>query len=642
MRIASCLLALVLCVKGLRADEPPTIDVDAMGMVRHVVSWPAEIPCRAGVWIVRDSWKSIRQPWDLKDFRYSPYGPEREIDSHYEIDQAKVALHQQIDARSVEYQLKSSADLDVTGAFWFCELDAADFAGGEVRIGQTTLSLPADKQSAAWIGGAKSDSFEVRSKDGTKTIRVRFDTPHEVRAQDARHFNAARFQIYVPIAEKALSADRVYPLTTSFEVQGPSEQSPVTIQVDASAIQSEFDGFGGNFVYAIEDPATRVTLDSLKLTWARIGIEAAKWEPTNDNSDAFDTNRAVLEANDAPGSPLRARFELDAKLGKMADGRLIASLWTPPMWLYGGGAKGGPVPRENWNELAECLTSYLLHLKTRYGVEPALFSFNESDIGIDVLLDGTEFRDLAKLLGTRFEAAGLRTKLLLGDSANLEIGLKQIQPMLDDAQAMKHIGALAYHPWMGQQEHWPAWAEAAQQRGLMLMATEMGDDPSAWHDGSFNSPLSTLHLARKYLQQLRDARTQVLLEWEWTGDYSMVRPDAKGKPALTNRGRFLQQLTQTTPAESNVVKAACDAQDVVAAVVIADDGKSAAVHLLNGGRTRAVRITGLPASLTLATLFVIDPLSGEKTPKHLEASHGVCEFEVPAGSIATLAFPPIH
>lgn len=623
------------------ADDRPRLDVNAQGMVRHLVDWPVEMECRAGIWIVRDNWKSIRQHWDLKGLKYSPYGTTRTIDGRFEFAEGAVQLHQEVGPDRLSYELTPTASMDVTGVYWFMELPVSAFAGGQVSVGGKLLALPEQKGNK-WIGSANANSFEVRSKSGTRRLSVRFPEALEVRVQDAREFGEARYQIFVPVTEQALVANAKHQFSVTVEPAFSKDSADATVMLDAKSIRGEFDGFGGNFVYAIDDPATQIALDSFKLTWARVGMELAKWEPENDNGDPNSTHFEKLTAADQPGSALRKRFEMDRKLFALSGGRMIASVWAPPKWFLPEGKTQGPIPREKWDELAECITSYLIHLKNRYGVEPALFSFNESDIGIDVLLNAEETRDIINLLGARFETAGLRTKILLGDSADLKKGLVQIEPTLNDREAMKHVAALAYHTWNDQSAHWKAWADIAQKHGLMLMTTEMGDDPASWQDGSYNSPINTLHLAEKYLRQLRDARTQVLLEWEWTGDYSVTATGADGKRELSNRGRFLRQLTQTTPTQANVIEAKCDADSITATAVMADDGKSAAIHLLNRGGDRTIRIAGVPAPLSLGTLFVIDPLTGEKTPQHVEVKGGACEFRVPSGAIMTLAFPQVQ
>ncbi len=638
------LCVLLFCVPAWAA-ESPSVDVGANGIARALLGWPRELPCRAGIWMVRDNWKSIQQQWDLKNLLYSAYAPSRSIGGTFQYPQGDVQLEETVGLDEIRYALHAKGGIDTTGVYWFIEIAVNTFQGGTASIGEKQLNLPAEKPAQASIGTANGSSIQIASKDGKSTIEIRFPKGREIRVQDARVFGEDRYQIYTPLIEGALVAGSDLSLNVSIHVKLPDDVTPATITLDPKTVVSEFDGFGGNFVYAIDDPTTQLTLDSLKLTWARIGIEAAKWEPANDNDDAMATDVKSLEARDVEGSALRRRFELDRKLQRVSGGRLIASLWYVPEWLYDKPLRErnqpGTIARERWDELAECITSYLLHLKTKYGVEPALFSFNESDIGIYLLLTGEEQRDLIKLLGSRFAGDGIRTKILLGDSADLKKGLEQIRPTLDDADAMKFVGALAYHPWSGQNEQWAAWADAAQRYGLMLLATEMGADAEAWHDSSFNAPIATLRLARKYIQQLRDARTQVMLEWEWTGDYAMSKRDEKGALALTNRGRFLAQLTQTTPTQSSVMAARCDASTMDVAAVVADDGKSAAVHLINLGGARHVEVRGIPPALSLATLFVIDPLTEGPTPTHIEAKDGACAFDLPAGAIATLAFPPI-
>ena len=54
---------------------------------------------------------------------------------------------------------------------------------------------------------------------------------------------------------------------------------------------------------------------------------------------------------------------------------------------------------DRWDELLECLGSYLAYAKREYGVEPDLFSFNEANIGVDVLLTAEEHREAIKHIG---------------------------------------------------------------------------------------------------------------------------------------------------------------------------------------------------------------------------------------------------
>jgi hypothetical protein len=66
--------------------------------------------------------------------------------------------------------------------------------------------------------------------------------------------------------------------------------------------------------------------------------------------------------------------------------------------------------------LVNSIVRYLQYARQQYGAEPDLFSFNEANIGIDVLLTAEEHRDMIKRLGAAFEQNGLKTRLLLGDA----------------------------------------------------------------------------------------------------------------------------------------------------------------------------------------------------------------------------------
>lgn len=638
------LCALFTSVVAAAADAP-VIDVDANGMIRSLVDWPRDVPCRGGIWIVCDNWRSIQQQWDLRDVKHAPFESSRTIDGHFVIGDASIRMNERITSSTIGYRITASRKIDVTAVNWCIEIPVERFAGGSVRIDGKALALPTSKPDKAFIGIATAASLEAVSADGSTRMVVTFNEPRELHVQDARVFGDERYQLFTPIAEGSIAAETPITLEVKIEFHSKADMKPAIVDIDSSTMRNTFEGFGGNFVYAIDDPTTELALDRFRLAWARIGMEAAKWEPENDNGDPQLTNRSALEARDIEGSALRRRFELDRRLYERSEGRMIVSLWYPPEWLFETPLPqrdvAGRIPAERWDELVECITSYLEHLKTRYGVEPMLFSFNESDLGIYVLLNGDEMRDLVKRIGTRFEAAGLKTKILLGDSADLDKGLAQIRPTLDDAEARRFIGALAYHPWNGQNEWWDAWATAAQAHALPLMATEMGADPTAWRDGSYNSPLATLRLARRYVEQLRDAKTQALLEWEWTGDYAVAKKNEKGELDLTQRGRFLQQLTQTTPA-GNVLATRSDSPSLFASAVLAEDGRSAAIHFVNQDSSRVVDVRGIPEPLRFATLFVIDPLGTEHVPVHIETKQGACRIELPAGTIATLAFPPME
>ncbi|MGC4106203.1 MAG: hypothetical protein QM753_07585 [Thermomicrobiales bacterium] len=104
---------------------------------------------------------------------------------------------------------------------------------------------------------------------------------------------------------------------------------------------------------------------------------------------------------------------------------------------------------DKWEELAECIGSYLVYAKQKYGVEPDMFSFNEPDWGVMLELTPEEQRDVIKLLGKQFVKLGLKTKLLLADVTNPRGTAKYAEPTVADPEAMQYVAAIAFHSWGG-------------------------------------------------------------------------------------------------------------------------------------------------------------------------------------------------
>jgi len=94
------------------------------------------------------------------------------------------------------------------------------------------------------------------------------------------------------------------------------------------------------------------------------------------------------------------------------------------------------------------IAGYLLFLKEKYGVEAALFSFNESDLGIDVRQTPREHAEMIKTFGAYFASKGLATKLALGDTSDAN-PIDFIQPAMHDPEAVKYVGAVDFHSWRG-------------------------------------------------------------------------------------------------------------------------------------------------------------------------------------------------
>jgi hypothetical protein len=56
--------------------------------------------------------------------------------------------------------------------------------------------------------------------------------------------------------------------------------------------------------------------------------------------------------------------------------------------------------------LVNSIVSYLRYARQQYGAEPEMFSFNEANIGVDVLLTPEEHRDIDQAAGRGVRKSG--------------------------------------------------------------------------------------------------------------------------------------------------------------------------------------------------------------------------------------------
>ncbi len=95
--------------------------------------------------------------------------------------------------------------------------------------------------------------------------------------------------------------------------------------------------------------------------------------------------------------------------------------------------------------------------------KPKAFSFNESDLGINIRHTGKEHADFIKGLGAHLAARGLSTKLLLGDNSDATT-FDFIVPAMNDPETHKYIAAISFHSWRGcTDDILQKWAGAAKQ-----------------------------------------------------------------------------------------------------------------------------------------------------------------------------------
>ena len=175
----------------------------------------------------------------------------------------------------------------------------------------------------------------------------------------------------------------------------------------------------------MQNPATDpqvidYSLKNLRLAWSRVEMPLRFWQPIK-NSNPIDSarsgklNKRVADA-----------MEMAKRLSDMGI-PVILSAWSTPAWAIEGaprngqdasGIWGNPLNKATLNETYKMISDYIVYIKEKYGVDVAMFSFNESDLGINIRQTGQEHADLIKGLGAHFAERGLKTKMLLGDNSD--------------------------------------------------------------------------------------------------------------------------------------------------------------------------------------------------------------------------------
>jgi hypothetical protein len=556
------------------------------------------------------------------------------------------------DLTRVDARLSGVTDVPLQAAHFHVGIPIRDFSGGTVAITGGDESLmarcPASPPvaEAHLLVGEGSGAVFVNAT-GHRTLRVGFDRPVRIAVQDERMWGADVYGLYVSLSG-ALSKGEAVTLGATFQVEGHVDRAPARLAVSTSGRRHAFEGFGGNYCFNLDSPVTDYTLRDLCSHWARIEMKLGAWAPDPIAADDASAWQGCA-TNDVEGSDLHRGMLIAQELTQRSV-PLMISLWRLPEWLYA--PAGGPVaaPRRvaeyRWDSLLGAIGSYLLHLKTRYSVEPVLFSFNESDAGVDVQFTAAEQTEMIRRVGSHFHRLGLRTQLAAGDTGSPRgQAVEFAAAPLRDRAARRYVGAISFHAWGGASpDEYAAWARLAREYRLPLLAAEIGYD-SDWRSAPawFNTPL----YAMRELRLLQDlvARGHVTggMYWELTGDYAPVQTamvGTNGTPILepTQRYANLRQFCNLTPSPAQTLTATSSCGQVV---VTAFEGKVAGrrgyvVHIANLGPGREATLTGLPRSVTAARAVRSTERERCRELPDVPVRDGTVSLELPSRSLLTL------
>jgi hypothetical protein len=530
-------------------------------------------------------------------------------------------------AAGLRYSTTVSAEspLELNGIDFRLDLPRPAFVGGTATAegGPPPVALARARAAGPVLFRGQTPALRFQDSTGNLAFDIRFDQPTAATIVD-RWDNAGRsFQVRAAILSGSLAAGQSVTFAAALRLDNhPPAPAPVHLTIDPAKPRFHFDGFGGNYCWNNQSPIAAYTLSHLRIAWARAEMKAQQWD----------------RQRDRPGPEIRSDFETMRQLQQMG-AHLVISVWSLPERFYTDpyekprSAHFRVINPEKWDELLDLLGSYLLYARREYGIELDLFSFNESNIGINVGLTPESHAQAIKRIGAYFQKLGLKTKMLLGDAGSLRDTYQFVLEAASDPDALPFIGAVGFHSWGGgTPEQYAAWGDVAEWLGLPLLVTEMGVDASAYYTRSYDSYEYGLREARMAQELLSYARPQGAQFWQFTDDYSLARVAGDGTVVPTARFWLMKHFTDLTPPSSDALTTASDQPAVL--VTAFRNHRDYTVNILNLGAAREAVIGGLSDASWRVVETTEEAQFQEAPIAHTEA--GVVHLRLPSRSLVSL------
>jgi hypothetical protein len=198
-------------------------------------------------------------------------------------------------------------------------------------------------------------------------------------------------------------------------------------------------------------------------------------------------------------------------------------------------------------------------------------------------------------------------------------------------EAVKYIGAVAFHSWRGCTDPILAgWRDAARALNLPLLVAEGSTDAAAWrYPQIFSEPSFVLEEISLYTRILALSQPKSILQWQLTSDYSILTGGGLfgDNDALRPTQRFwnLKQLA-STPAGAFALPVVCNRPGITCAAFGKIANSAYAVHIVNTGAARPALITGLPAGVKELRAWITDTRRGMQEGTGIPVSDGKAEI----------------
>ncbi|MBE6284745.1 MAG: hypothetical protein E7098_10450 [Mediterranea massiliensis] len=523
-----------------------------------------------------------------------------------------------VEKSRVHISIMAEADTTMNQSAYFClTLTPDNYQHAKIKAGSRKVVIT-----------SATRRLELKSSKAMRTV---------VKSEDG---NQVVYMELLPTLKKGTSKQ----VDIDLYATGTIDCEDVEVALDIHNPGSLFLGFGGNF--RLQNPRNDpkvidYCLNNLRVAYGRVEFPWRAWHP----------EEGVNPIENALKNGLPQHVEqsiLMAKRLKQMGMPVILSGWFPPVWAIDGKPEdykrnGGVIayrldPRKK-EQIYKSIADYLIYIKRYYGIEIAMFSFNESDLGIDVLHTPQQHADFIKEFGGYMAKLNLPTKMLLGDNSDATT-FDFILPALNDPTTHKYIGAVSFHSWRGCDDATLIkWGNAAKQLNVPLIVGEGSTDAAAHrYPEIFNESTFALYEINLYTRICALCQPLSILQWQLTSDYSLLWGEgifrSEGPLRPTQRFWNMKQLA-STPEEALAIPLTVSKKKVNAAAFANLVRGQYAVHLVNNGADCFASITGLPKEVKSLKVYVTNTQDSMKETT-VQVQDGVAKVWMPAISFVTV------
>ncbi|MEX0719817.1 MAG: hypothetical protein WD059_04055 [Balneolaceae bacterium] len=551
----------------------------------------------------------------------------------------------------VEVGVAFRTDTVIGGAFFCLEFPKDKVAsGGEIKISGNdaeTINIRSESDSATseFNGNGVSVFF--------LDMEVHISAENETRILVVKNSDdAPSLQVYFALIDGNAKKGQTESNTFTIQTDGKIDRAPVELTMDAENPGREFMGMGGNFRLqnANTDPQViDYNLKNMRVAYARVEMPWMFWHQNEEDDPIAEAEAGNLHPR------VDAAMRMAQRLHNIGMPVSIAD-WSGPDWAIDGerlwgegqnGERGNPLVQEKINAIYKSIGDYIWYMKKHYGVEAEAFSFNESDLGINIRQTGEEHRDFIKGLGAHLAVRGLKTKLYLGDTADAN-GYEFTYPAMNDPETHKYISAVSFHSWRGwEDETLQQWRDISTELNIPVIIGEGSTDAAAWrYNDIFDEPTFAMHEINLYLRILDITQPQSILQWQLTADYSLLKGGGvfgNNEVELQPMQRFwnLKQLADT-PENAFHLKVTNNSETITS-TGFGDLSKGEyAVHVVNNGATRKATLSGIPEEIEELYLYITDQEWGMEQLENIPVQNRQATFTLNAWGFTSLFSHPVN